>query len=86
MTQLSNGIRTMLKVLVMAAGLASAETVRYTYDDAGRLVRVDYGSGKSIIYTYDPAGNLLARTVIAGEPGANGRPHKPSPARKQPGK
>jgi YD repeat-containing protein len=40
-----------------------ADLVRYAYDDAGRLAKVDYPSGASIVYTYDPAGNLLSRAV-----------------------
>jgi YD repeat-containing protein len=40
----------------------SADTVNYTYDDAGRLTEADYGDNV-ITYTYDPAGNLLQRTV-----------------------
>ncbi len=36
-------------------------TITYTYDDAGRLIKVDYGDGKSISYTYDNNGNLLER-------------------------
>jgi len=38
-------------------------TARYTYDDAGRLVRVAYGDGTVIAYTYDAAGNLRMRSV-----------------------
>jgi YD repeat-containing protein len=45
----------------------STTTVTYTYDDAGRLVGVDYGDDTSIGYTYDNAGNLLAREVTAPE-------------------
>ncbi|MBI3697004.1 MAG: IPT/TIG domain-containing protein, partial [Acidobacteria bacterium] len=48
-----------------------ADTVNYAYDDAGRLVRVTYGSGKSIFYTYDKAGNLLRRLVTTTLPGPN---------------
>lgn len=40
-----------------------SRTVAYTYDDAGRLTRVDYGNGTAIAYTYDAAGNLLRREV-----------------------
>jgi len=40
----------------------TARTVTYTYDNAGRLVGVDYG-GRGITYTYDAAGNLLQREV-----------------------
>jgi len=45
-------------------------TVTYIYDDAGRLVEVDYGEGYSIGYTYDNAGNLLSRTVTGPTPTA----------------
>ncbi len=41
-----------------------ANTIAYTYDDAGRLLRVDYGNGTAITYTYDDAGNLLQREVV----------------------
>lgn len=41
-------------------------TVIYTYDDAGRLVSVDYGDGMRITYTYDTAGNMLRREVAGG--------------------
>jgi len=47
-----------------------ADTVNYTYDDAGRLTRVQYSSGKTIAYTYDKAGNLLRRLVtVPSQPG-----------------
>jgi YD repeat-containing protein len=49
-------------ILWIAAGL-HADTVNYTYDNAGRLLQADYGNGTSIVYTYDPAGNLLSRSV-----------------------
>ena len=52
-------------LLWTAVGVTSAETIGYSYDDAGRLVQVHYPDG-SIAYEYDPAGNLLSRTVIAG--------------------
>jgi len=38
-------------------------TVNYTYDDAGRLTKVEYENGMTIEYTYDNAGNLLQRVV-----------------------
>src|SRR5712692_5297859 len=43
----------------------AADTVHFTYDDAGRLTMVDYGNGQTIAYTYDNAGNLLSRTVAS---------------------
>lgn len=45
-----------------------AETVTYTYDDAGRLVKADYGNGTAIEYNYDNAGNLLERGITGEEP------------------
>ena len=42
---------------------ANADTVNYTYDDAGRLIKVEYEDGKVINYTYDKAGNLLQRQI-----------------------
>lgn len=38
---------------------ALAGAINYTYDDAGRLIKADYGDNKTIEYTYDNAGNLL---------------------------
>jgi YD repeat-containing protein len=53
-----------IAILLTMAGLTSfADTVNYSHDDAGRLIKVDYGNGQSISYTYDKAGNLLSRQV-----------------------
>lgn len=52
-----------LMLCVFTAPYAAAGTVIHTYDNAGRLVKTDYGGGKSIAYTYDNAGNLLERTI-----------------------
>ena len=41
----------------------SAQTVNYSYDDAGRLLRAVYPNGKAINYSYDRAGNLVRRLV-----------------------
>jgi YD repeat-containing protein len=49
--------------LFCAVPYATAGAVSYTYDDAGRLIRADFGNGKVIDYTYDKAGNLLERQV-----------------------
>ncbi len=43
---------------------ASAVSIQYTYDDAGRLTQADYGDA-AITYTYDDNGNLLSRVVAA---------------------
>jgi YD repeat-containing protein len=58
-----------IATLLILAGLASsfADIVNYSYDDAGRLTKVDYGNGQSISYTYDKAGNLLSRQVSSAD-------------------
>ncbi|MBI3990370.1 MAG: RHS repeat protein [candidate division NC10 bacterium] len=47
------------------SSLLDAGTVTYTYDEAGRLIRADYGDGRAITYTYDAAGNLLQSQASA---------------------
>ena len=56
-------------VLLGSARPATSDTVNYTYDEAGRLVRVTYGSGKTIFYTYDKAGSLLRSLVTTVQAG-----------------
>ncbi len=41
-----------------------AETVTYTYDSNGQLIKADYGGGNTITYTYDEAGNMVG--LVAG--------------------
>ena len=48
---------------VAFAAHAQQTTVTYTYDELGRLEKVDYGAGKTVDYDYDPAGNRTAQTV-----------------------
>jgi uncharacterized protein (TIGR03437 family) len=55
---------------LLAAHILLAAAVNYSYDAAGRLVRIDYGAAGSINYTYDKAGNLLSRVTQAA--GASG--------------
>jgi len=50
-------------LMAVALPATNSQTVRYTYDAAGRLIRADYGDGKSITYSYDAAGNLLKREM-----------------------
>ena len=42
---------------------ATADTVTYTYDDAGRVTKAVYAD-KEITYKYDKSGNLLQRQVV----------------------
>ena len=52
-------------VLLFTTSLTLAgASITYTYDDAGRLLSVNYGGGQGISYTYDNAGNLLKRTIV----------------------
>ena len=48
-------------VTLLLACVAAADTVNlsYTYNPAGRLVSVAYGTNQAISYAYDPAGNLV---------------------------
>jgi YD repeat-containing protein len=61
-------MKRLILCLALCAGASFAQGVNYTYDNAGRLTRVDYDNGTSIVYVYDPAGNLLSRTVTTGHP------------------
>ena len=59
----------MFQILVVLVFLflnayATAKNVNYTYDDAGRLIQVEYPNDISITYTYDAAGNLLERSIV----------------------
>jgi len=38
---------------------------RYTYDAAGRLTQVVYGTARTVTYGYDRAGNVLQQEVVA---------------------
>ncbi|MCX8068993.1 MAG: RHS repeat protein [Thermodesulfovibrionales bacterium] len=51
--------------LLMFSNEVLAGNITYTYDNAGRLIKVDYGGGKTITYEYDNAGNLIKRTASA---------------------
>ncbi len=50
-------------LLILPRGAAFAETVRYSYDAAGRLIQVSYPD-RTLEYAYDSGGNLLSRTVV----------------------
>lgn len=46
--------------------VAAVDTVTYTYDANGRLLKANYGAGDSVTYTYDRAGNIL--TALSASP------------------
>jgi len=50
---------------IFAMSAFAAETITYSYDDAGRLTNAAYGGGANVAYAYDANGNLLMRTVTA---------------------
>lgn len=55
--------------VVLLPEAASAAAVKYSYDAAGRLVRVDYGNGQGYLYSYDANGNLTARSPLSAGQG-----------------
>jgi YD repeat-containing protein len=61
---LAIGFLTVVASGVFFLGSLYADTVNYTYDANGRLLKADYGGGKSFTYTYDKAGNILTETVV----------------------
>ena len=63
-----NKMKLLLTLLFLSATLL-ATSIRYSYDAAGRLTKVDYGDGRSISYTYDAVSNILKRER-AGAPSA----------------
>jgi YD repeat-containing protein len=56
-------MKKLILILTMAAATLAAEKLTYTYDEAGRLARVESDSGRVITYTYDASGNLVKRSV-----------------------
>ncbi len=51
-------------VITLAATVAFAGSVTYTYDSLGRLSNVTYSNGVVITYSYDAAGNRTSFVVI----------------------
>ena len=72
---------TKISLLFIFSLTLAAASVNYSYDSAGRLVKIDYGAGGSITYTYDSAGNLLSRTTVSAAstpaPPATAKPGSP---------
>ncbi len=53
-------------------GHSASQTVRYTYDAAGRLVTATYDANSAIHYQYDRSGNRIRLTVVGpGNPRAD---------------
>jgi uncharacterized protein (TIGR03437 family) len=62
---MQNNLCAAIPILFAACMLLPADTLKYTYDSAGRLIGFSTGSGTSVAYAYDSNGNLLSRTVQA---------------------
>lgn len=62
-----------LSVFIFAATLA-AQTVNYTYDQAGRLTSVVYPNGTTTTYAWDASGNLLRKIIAATGAGTSPAP------------
>jgi YD repeat-containing protein len=45
--------------MIWACSVCRAETVKFSYDEQGRLTSATYGSSGSIQYEYDAAGNVV---------------------------
>lgn len=56
-------IGVLVAIFIMCASPASAQSVRYIYDELGRLVGVVDQNGNSATYNYDAVGNLLSITT-----------------------
>ena len=69
--------------LCVVTASAFAGTKKYTYDAAGRLVRVDYGNGKGFTYRYDANGNLLSRQPLGDDEPVRRRPARRGASAKQ---
>ena len=67
----------LLSCLGFSILLGEESTVRYGYDQAGRLISVEYSNGLTISYTYDKVGNLLRRSRILPLTYSRPRTHRP---------
>jgi YD repeat-containing protein len=72
--------------LATATSTALADSVTYTYDSLGRLVKLTYDNGATMVYNYDSAGNRTSVVVTAvaggifhGHVSLPGRPTPPDP-------
>ncbi len=56
-------IPVIITIFILVSQAVMGVTIKYVYDEAGRLVSADYGYGKYISFTYDNNGNLLKRQI-----------------------
>lgn len=60
-------LSSILLICFLFPGGGLAGTVKYKYDGAGRLIRIEYDNGVTIRYTYDKMGNRLTESVLNEE-------------------
>src|ERR1051325_2652126 len=59
----------MLIFVLLIEALASASTLTFSYDQAGRLVNLNYGGNTNTTFDYDNNGNFLGQsTFVSGNP------------------
>lgn len=51
--------------LITQTAKDGSETITYTYDSEGNIIRASYASNDYIDYRYDPLGNLIAKNYVA---------------------
>lgn len=59
MNSLLRAVLWLLLIATACLNVIAAEVVRYSYDDAGRLIGAYHPGGNTIQYVYDGAGNLV---------------------------
>jgi len=58
-----------MMILPPKVSFAETETINYSYDTMGRLIKAAYGDGTVVDYVYDNMGNALQKaTTLAGSP------------------
>jgi YD repeat-containing protein len=64
--------------IFISSATASAETITYTYDDAGQVIKATYTDGTEVDYLYDPMGNRVSMMVSSAP--TNNPPNAPTDA------
>lgn len=56
--------RLLRTLTVLMALPCTAAAANYYYDNAGRLLKVDYGTAGAVVYGYDASGDLISRQIL----------------------
>jgi len=59
----------LLSTTMLAVPALAGNTVTYTYDALGRLIKLTFDNGTTQTYTYDAAGNRLTDTATCSSGG-----------------